>query len=714
MKPNNSVTPPTAKVNGLLQAALKYAAGGIEVFPIKHGQKAPPLTMNGLKDATTDPEKINHWWSMWPKSNIGIRCTDLLVADFDGKVGAKSLEQLEAKFGKLSSTLIIRTGGGTKAVPKDPGLHYIYRVTKDLNIRPGAGKYGYPGFDIRANDSYIVAAPSVTRLPYKTIDDSPIADAPQWLIDLAKGGGNGDKPKAKITSDSPIPDGQRNDRLTRIAGAMRRQGADQVAIEAALLNIKCETPLPDAEIKAIAASVCRYEPSPGGTAAGGFNLTDSGNAKRLAYQCAGLARYSPERNLWYHWNGKLWECDIGGIKIARLAKKTNQAIYLEAGNEDNDERRKDVAKHATATESQTRLEKMIISAQSEPDIAIMLAEFDCNQWLLNCGNGTIDLRTGTIKKHDATDLITKIVPIDFAPDAECPKWGKFLDDTTDGDNDLKDYLQLIAGVILTGDMLDQIFFYLFGLGQNGKSTFTDILLAITGDYGMRVDSEMFMLADKGKGNATEAVANIRGKRLLISSEVPEGRHLNTGLLKDLTGGGELIRARRLYEHEIEFKPVCKIVLFGNHKPAIRESTLALWRRLKLIEFNHTVDDKDRDQFLSEKLTEELQGILAWAIRGCLIWQSTRFLNEPEAVTRATKAYRDDEDLLADFLADMCGLGSELSIDQAAIKKAYLKWCEDNGIKQPMGPKKFGERLIEKNCRKTGIKNVRSWTGVTLK
>lgn len=257
-----TITETTAKVKSKLQAALKYASAGLEVFPVKAGEKAPPLTKNGLKDATTDPEQIKKWWKMWPDANVAIRCTNLLVADFDGKVGAESKAQLETKFGTLPATWIAKTGGGTKAEPKEQGTQHIYKAPEGMNIRPGAGKYGYPGFDIRANDSYIVAVPSVTRLPYETIDNSPIADAPEWLTDIAKSGKNGSKPKAAITTDSPIPDGQRNDTLTRIAGAMRRQGADQATIEAALFEVKCVNRLPEDEIKAIAVSVGRYEPQP--------------------------------------------------------------------------------------------------------------------------------------------------------------------------------------------------------------------------------------------------------------------------------------------------------------------------------------------------------------------------------------------------------------------------------------------------------------------
>ncbi len=623
----------------------------------------------------------------------------LLTSDWFAVIDADTKEARE----RLTKAL------GPPHVETPRGGAHWYIDTKGHPLKTVAGLL--PGVDIRGVGGYVIIVGGkyrINRLP--TLDALiPFDKLPKDI----KNALNGRKPAGStITKDKPIPDGKRNAVLTRIGGAIRRQGGDWDSIYAAICAVKCEHDLPDEEKRAIATSLCRYEPQPDGEA-GHFNLTDYGNAERLVKQYGEIIRFSPERNLWMIWNGKYWAWDRGDIEIVKLAKKTVRSIYHEAGNEPDDKIRASIATHAKDTEKQWRLDSMIKSAQSEPGIAIMLAEVDSDQWLLNVGNGTIDLRTGTLKSHDAADLITKIMPLAYNPDAECPLWNKFLNDTTDGNKDLIDYLQLIYGVCLTGDMTDQIFFYIYGLGQNGKSTFTTMLLDLTGDYGMRVDSEMFMMADKGKGGATEAIANIRGKRVLVSSEVSADRHLNTGLLKDLSGGGESIRARRLYEHEVEFKPICKIVMYGNHKPTIKEATMALWRRLKLIPFDHTVLDNDRDYYLADKLKMELPGILAWAVRGCLNWKAVRFLDEPEAVTNATRAYRADEDLIADFLSDMCELGQALAVDQAKMKKTYLKWCEDNGIK-PLGPKKFGERLIEKNCQKTVIKNVRSWAGVAIK
>jgi len=417
------------KTPPLLDASLEYARLGYHVFPIAPRSKKPPLTQHGFKDASQLQDTIKKWWAKWPNANIGIRCDGKLVLDFDGKAGAESKTQLIAQYGELPRTWTIRTGGGTEAEPKEQGEHYVYKVPTDLNIRPGAGKYGFPNMDIRANDSYIVAAPSVTRLPYEPIDNSPVADAPEWLIDIAKSRNNGSKPVPKTKQGTPIPDTTRNATLTSIAGAMRRKGADQAAIEAALLEInasQCQPPLSEREVLKIAESVSRYESKPNADQPAHFNLTDYGNAERLVSLYGNVIRYSPERKAWLIWTGKVWEWDMGGVKIAKLAKKTTRNIYREAADEPDDDLRKELVKHARATERQVRLDAMIKSAESEPGIAVSLVDLDANHWLLNVSNGTIDLRTGVLKSHDRADLITEILPIDYDPNATSTEWVTFL------------------------------------------------------------------------------------------------------------------------------------------------------------------------------------------------------------------------------------------------------------------------------------------------
>jgi len=244
----------------LLDAALNYASRGLAIFPLKPREKTP-ITAHGHKDATIDPAIITGWWQRWPDANVGIRCNGLLVADFDEYVGLQSKIQMESEHGKLPPTWTIKTGGGTEAEPKEQGLQFVYKIPEGMNIRPGVGKYGYQNIDIRANDSYIAAVPSVTRLSYETLDDSPIALAPDWLVEIAKAGSNGHKPVEATPEGQTIPVGKRNATLASMAGGMRHVGFSRIVIEAALLATnkeQCKQPLADTEVLNIARSISRY------------------------------------------------------------------------------------------------------------------------------------------------------------------------------------------------------------------------------------------------------------------------------------------------------------------------------------------------------------------------------------------------------------------------------------------------------------------------
>lgn len=246
--------------NAMLQAALSYAAQGFKVFPLKPGGKIP-ITTHGVKDATQLQATVKGYWRKYPNANIGLSCDGKLVLDFDGKAGAESKTQLIAKYGELPRTWVIKTGGGTQSEPKEQGEHYVYRVPTDLNIRPGAGKYGYPGLDIRANDSYIVAAPSITRLPYETTDNSPVADAPEWLIELARGKHDGSKPVSRPVTE--LKKGQRHADLIAFIGKWRAKGftESEIEIQALALNANSESPLPESEVLNMCAQYRKPEVS---------------------------------------------------------------------------------------------------------------------------------------------------------------------------------------------------------------------------------------------------------------------------------------------------------------------------------------------------------------------------------------------------------------------------------------------------------------------
>jgi len=444
-------------------------------------------------------------------------------------------------------------------------------------------------------------------------------------------------------------------------------------------------------------------------ARGVFNLTDLGNAERLISRHGENIRYSEERKRWLIWNSKVWGWDFGS-KVMSLAKETARNILREAADEKDDEQRKALIKHAVRSESEARLTAMVALAQSEPGIPVQSKELNSNPWLFNCDNGTIDLRTGELLPNNREDLITIMSPVSYDPHAPCKLWLKFLDRVMGGSTELAQYLQRAVGYSLTGDMRAQVLFFLFGLGNNGKSTFIATIRKLMAGYGATAPVDMFLAKDKTARGPKEDLANLQGKRFVAASEVEVGRRLAVVVIKEMTGG-EAIRADRKYEHEIEFQPTHKLWISGNHKPAIVDTSLAIWRRIKLIPFTVTIPDNEIDQDLPLKLEAELPGILAWSVEGCLAWQ--RFgLKEPREITAATMAYRQEEDILAEYIQDCCVLKATATVAKGDLFENYKQWCEDTGC-QPVSQKTLRTRLIERGITEGHSKSVRYWRGIGL-
>lgn len=695
-------------MSDMLDAALSYIGQGFKVFPVKPDKK--PLTSHGLKDATQIKERVREYWTRWPDAGIALVTDGLIVLDFDIKSGGlESKTAMEKRYGIFPTTRTHRTGGG--------GEHWIYRNPNGDGIRNTVAFGGFRGVDLRADGGYIVVPPSPHQSgkKYEVIDNTEIAMAPEWLLGLAtqKRSSRKAMPNSQI-----IPEGERNARLASLAGTMRRRGMTQEAIEAALLEVnrqQCSPPLSDDEVIRIAQSITRYEPDSltrqptAKTGMNHFNFTDLGNAERLVRRYGDIVHYCYERKRWLVWNGKVWEWDAGN-KVASLAKLAVRNIYHEAGDEPEEKRRKEIASHAAKSEFDPRLTGMINLAQSELGIPIKLNELDTNLWLFNCLNGTIDLRSGRLMPHRKEDLNTILVPVEYNPNAKCGVWMRFLERVTGGDTELIAYLQRAVGYSLTGDTKSQIMFFLYGLGSNGKSTFITTIRKLTGGYGAKANTSLFMTKDKNSGGPSEDLANLQGKRFVMASEIEDGRRLAVVLIKEMTGG-ELIRADRKYEHEIEFQPQHKIWLVGNHKPVITDTTLSIWRRVKLIPFTVTIGSKEIDPDLPAKLEDALPGILAWAVEGCLQWQK-HGLGEPRAVSNATSDYRHEQDILGDFIDDYCLLRPTAAVSKRELKTAYEEWCNHSGS-QPISQKTMRARLIERGITEGKSGGTRYWKGVAL-
>lgn len=366
-------------------------------------------------------------------------------------------------------------------------------------------------------------------------------------------------------------------------------------------------------------------------------------------------------------------------------------------------------KWAIRSEAAPRIKAAIDLAKSESGIPILPSQMDSDPWLFNCLNGTIELKTGKLREHRREDYITKISPVVFDAQATCPLWDKFLYRIFDGNADVIEYLQRAAGYSMTGTVTEQCLFFLHGGGANGKSTFLGALLELLGDYGMQSVSELLM-AKNNESHPTER-ADLFGKRLVATIETDDGKRMAESLMKQLTGGDK-IRARRMREDFWEFSPTWKIWLAANHKPQIRGTDHAVWRRIKLVPFDVTISDEEKDPHLPEKLKAELPGILAWAIRGCLAWQKYG-LGEPDEVRTAVAEYRSEQDVFGQFISERCFVNREVSVESSSLFVAFKEWCQQNGEHEPT-QRSMASSLKSSGCVQIrGTHGVRMWRGIGL-
>lgn len=417
-------------------------------------------------------------------------------------------------------------------------------------------------------------------------------------------------------------------------------------------------------------------------------LTEQWLAERMVHRHGKDLRYCVSHG-WLAWTSQRWRRD-DLLEVERRTKETVLSLYHEASNIGDDARRKAVLDFARSSETNHRRNGVIALARSEPGITIRADDLDCDPWLLNCENGTIDLRTGKLRPHERDDLITKIAPVAYDPDTQCPQWMKFLNDIFAGDKAMIGFVQRALGHALTGVVRDHILHVLYGTGANGKSTLTEAMIGMLGDYAMMAAPGL-LLRKRNEQHPTERAA-LWGKRLIACMETGEGRRLDEELVKQLTGN-DTITARFMRADFFSFKPSHKLLLGTNHKPEVRGTDHAIWRRIQLWPFAVTIPDAQQDHELPDKLKTEWPGILRWCVDGCLEWQRVG-LAAPQLVTAATAAYRAESDRIASFVDEHCTIDPDAKVAACDLYASYKAWAESGG-EETLKQKRFGEAMTER-------------------
>lgn len=438
-----------------------------------------------------------------------------------------------------------------------------------------------------------------------------------------------------------------------------------------------------------------------------YEFSDVANARLLLDFHGHKLRYCPDWDTWLVWDETRFARDAAG-EVGRLAKRTLDEALLDAAQETDPKRRERRTHGITACMRDHRIRAMIAQAQNEEGAVVRAVELDADPWALNVINGTIDLKTGELREHKQSDLITKLAPVEYDVAAECPRFRASLVKVFDSNEKLISFTQRGLGYALTGSVREQVFFIFYGVGANGKTTLILIVLDVLGDYATSAAPEV-LLARRGDEHPT-AIADLEGARLVAAVEVDEGRRLAESLVKSLTGG-DRIKSRRMRQDYRKIELAAKFILACNHRPVIRGTDYAIWRRIRLVPFNVVIPPSEQDKDLLERLRAERPGILRWLVEGCIGWQ-IHGLGEPEEVTRATDSYRSDMDVLAAFLETECHVGGGYSVGKGAFGKAYREWCERNGDK-PLGRAEFRLRLLERGIDEGRDREARFWKGVGL-
>lgn len=439
-------------------------------------------------------------------------------------------------------------------------------------------------------------------------------------------------------------------------------------------------------------------------------LTDLGNAERLVTAHGRDLRYAIGLG-WHAWDGRRWSRDDADGEVMRRAQKTVRSLHRIAAEVDDRETRKDLTDWANKSESLSRLSATVSLAQTQLGIIVQAKDLDADPWLFNAANGTVDLRTGELREHRRDDLMTQLADTVYESDAVSELWTQTLERVTGGDEEIASFLQRAIGSTLAGETQDKLFFC-HGPGATGKSTFLEAIRTAVGEYSATADFQTFI---KGRDrNASNDIARLAGKRLVVSLEVDDGKALAEGLLKSMTGG-DTITARFLYGESFEFMPRFTLWLAANARPKVNADDTGMWRRIVQIPFVHVIPEEERDEAVKVRLRSDPEvqsAILAWAVEGCLAWQRDG-LRIPDEVRLYTEAYRAENDPLQGWIAENCELAATAFTSTAALRLNYQSWVLDAG-EQQVTAKEFARSLTSKGCESArGTGGVRGWRGIRL-
>ncbi|WP_434619289.1 DNA primase family protein [Arthrobacter sp. A5] len=419
---------------------------------------------------------------------------------------------------------------------------------------------------------------------------------------------------------------------------------------------------------------------------------------RMAYRLAAAygSRLMYVRGIgWHIWDGQRWAEDEKDAAKNAVLDILRQALTESL---DNRELRTDVRK----CESSAGVAGVLDLASALPALRAAIIDLDADPYLLNCANGTLDLRTRQLREHNPADRITRVTRGAFDPNADRTTWDGFLASVLP-DNDERAYLQRVIGQSAYGRVREHLFPVLTGSGSNGKGTAYGAITNALGDYATIINPDLLMASERGGGGPE--MMTLLGARLVVGSETDEGRQLDAATMKRLTGGDELT-ARRLYQEPVKWLPTHQLIYVTNHLPRVKGNDPAVWRRIRVVPFDIVVSESMRDQTLPERLELSADAILTWAVEGWFDYEDNGGMNEPDTVRQATDDYQTESDALKRFIQSECVTSPHVHVTTREIFGAWTTWSAADGADA------LTERAFAKELDRLGYEAKRTRIGAS--
>ena len=457
--------------------------------------------------------------------------------------------------------------------------------------------------------------------------------------------------------------------------------------------------VPDAEGEGLPVRTRRSAPDVAG---------DHLNAQRFLAVHRDWVIRSPELGRWYLWNGS-WFQEDRLDQVLELAAQTIDHLRLWVGDADGADEFKRRARHYEASSKAGRRDALLDIAGTDPGVVVSVDHLDSHPYLLACRNGTVDLRTGELQAPNPAHRITRGIDVDYDALAESDLWERFISTIFNGDVELVGFVRRLLGYCLTGLVHEHVLPVLHGIGANGKSTLIGAVQDLLGDHAMTAPDGLVIRHDHEPH--PERIAALRGRRLVVSNELEQKAVLAEQTVKMLTGG-DVLSARELYGRRFNFTPSHKVLLVSNHKPKVRGTDHAIWRRIRLVPFETVIPVEDQDVDLRRSLIEDHgAAVLAWLVRGAVEWHRDG-LGSAAAVDAATEDYKTNQDTFGAFLSECTVEMPRTRCKVGQLYDEWKRWCDRAG-ERPGRKQDFSAALEEHGFEVSSYQNAKSVIGLGI-